>query len=53
MSSEASYTDGNKQKSAYERNELVMRGSFYRGGAFHDIARVAGIKADQSSVLNG
>lgn len=53
MSSEASYTDGTTQKSAYERNELVMRGSFYRGGAFHDIARVAGIKADQSSVLNG
>lgn len=53
MSNQASYTDGNKQKSAYERNELVLRGSFYRGGAFHDIARVAGIKADQSTVLNG
>ena len=53
MSSEASYTDGAKQKSAYERDELVLRGSFYRGGAFKDISRIAGIKADQSSVLNG
>lgn len=48
ISSQASYEDGGVVKSAYQRNELVLRGSFFRGGAFLDRSRVAGIR--QSTV---
>jgi len=44
VSSQASYEDGGVVKSAYQRNELVLRGSFFRGGAFLDKSRVAGIR---------
>lgn len=45
LSTEASYEDSGTVKSAYQRNEMVLRGSFFRGGAIRDISRVAGIKA--------
>lgn len=43
LSTEAAYEDGNVVKSAYQRNELVLRGSFFRGGAIKDTDQVAGI----------
>lgn len=43
LSTEAAYEDGGTVKSAYQRNELVLRGSFFRGGAIKDNAQVAGI----------
>lgn len=33
LSTEAAYEDGEVVKSAFQRNELVLRGSFFRGGA--------------------
>ena len=48
VSTQAAYEDGGVVKSAYQRNELVLRGSFFRGGAFLNRARVAGIR--QSTV---
>lgn len=44
VSSQAAYEDGGVVKSAYQRNELVLRGSFFRGGAFLNRNRVAGIR---------
>lgn len=44
VSSQAAYEDNGVVKSAYQRNELVLRGSFFRGGAFLDRSRVAGIR---------
>lgn len=43
LSTEAAYDDGVSVKSAYQRNELVLRGSFFRGGAIKDVDQVAGI----------
>lgn len=40
----ASYEVGGAVRSAYQRNELVLRGSFFRGGAIKDTSRVAGIE---------
>ena len=48
VSSQASYEDNGIVKSAYQRNELVLRGSFFRGGAVLDRNKVAGIR--QSTV---
>ncbi len=45
LSTEAAYEDNGVVKSAYQRNELVLRGSFFRGGAITDPTRVAGILA--------
>lgn len=45
LSSEASYEEGGVVKSAYQRNEIILRGSFYRGGGIKDIQAVSGIKA--------
>lgn len=45
LSTEAAYEDGGQVKSAYQRNELVLRGSFFRGGAITDPTRVSGILA--------
>jgi hypothetical protein len=45
LSTEAAYEDGDTVKSAYQRNELVLRGSFFRGGAIKDVTQVAGILA--------
>lgn len=45
LSTEAAYEDGEGVKSAYQRNELVLRGSFFRGGAVKDEDKVAAIAA--------
>lgn len=50
ISSQASYEDNGVVKSAYQRNELVLRGSFFRGGAFLDRSRVAGIRQSSTNV---
>jgi hypothetical protein len=36
LSTEAAYEESGTVKSAFQRNELVLRGSFFRGGAFTD-----------------
>ena len=41
LSTEAAYEDNGTVKSAYQRNELVLRGSFFRGGAIKDTDQVA------------
>lgn len=43
LSNDAAYEDGGIVKSAYQRNELVLRGSFFRGGAIKDENQVSGI----------
>lgn len=43
LSTEAAYEDGENVKSAFQRNELVVRGSFFRGGAVKNIEKVAGL----------
>lgn len=45
LSTEASYEVDRVVKSAYQRNELVLRGSFFRGGAVKDEDKVAAISA--------
>ena len=45
ISSDASYEVNGATRSAYQRNELVLRGSFFRGGAIKDTTRVSGILA--------
>jgi hypothetical protein len=44
VSNSASYEVNGVTKSAYQRNELVLRGSFFRGGAILDREVVAGIR---------
>lgn len=44
VATEASYEVNGVVRSAYQRNELVLRGSFFRGGAVKDATRVSGIK---------
>lgn len=43
LSTEAAYEVGDEVRSAYQRNELVLRGSFFRGGAVKDPNKVAGL----------
>ncbi len=43
LSTEAPYEVNGVTRSAYQRNEMVLRGSFFRGGAIKDISRVSGI----------
>lgn len=43
LSTEAAYEDGNDVKSAFQRNELVIRGSFFRGGAVLDESQVTAL----------
>lgn len=43
ISTEAPYEVDGATRSAYQRNEMVLRGSFFRGGAIKDISRVSGI----------
>ena len=45
LSTEASYEQNGVVKSAYQRNELVLRGSFFRGGAVLDTTRVAAMSS--------
>lgn len=50
IATEASYEVGGKVRSAYQRNELVLRGSFFRGGAVKDVSRVSGILKTGASI---
>lgn len=50
VSNSASYEAGGVVKSAYQRNELVLRGSFFRGGAVKDKEVVAGIRQGSTNV---
>ena len=50
VSTEASYEVGGQTRSAYQRNEMVLRGSFFRGGAIKDTSRVAGVTAQASYI---
>ena len=43
ISTDASYEVNGQTRSAYQRNELVLRGSFFRGGAVKDPSRISGI----------
>ena len=45
LSTEAAYEVGEEVRSAYQRNELVLRGSFFRGGAVRNPEKVAAIAA--------
>lgn len=45
LSTEAAYEVGEEVRSAYQRNELVLRGSFFRGGAVRNPDKVAAIAA--------
>lgn len=50
VSNSASYEQSGSTKSAWQRNELVLRGSFFRGGAIKDPTLVAGVR--QGSAAN-
>lgn len=43
LATQAAYEDGGRVKSAFQRNEIVLRGSFFRGGAIKDLNQVAAI----------
>lgn len=43
LSTEAAYETGSAVQSAFQRNELVLRGSFFRGGAIKDDDKVSAI----------
>ena len=43
LSTEAAYEVSSVVKSAFQRNELVLRGSFFRGGAIRDEDKVVGL----------
>jgi HK97 family phage major capsid protein len=45
LSTEAAYEEASVVKSAFQRNELVLRGSFFRGGAVKDDSLVVGLGA--------
>ena len=45
LSTEAAYEIGGEVRSAFQRNELVLRGSFFRGGAIRDVNKVASLSA--------
>lgn len=45
LSTEAAYEDGEVVKSAFQRNELVLRGSFFRGGVIRDEDKVVALGA--------
>jgi len=48
ISADASYEVNGATRSAYQRNELVLRGSFFRGGAVKDASRISGIKQGEA-----
>lgn len=50
LSVDASYEVGGVVRSAYQRNEIVLRGSFFRGGAIKDDAKVSGMSSDVAVV---
>jgi hypothetical protein len=43
LSTEAAYEENSVVKSAFQRNELVLRGSFFRNGAVRDEDKVVGM----------
>lgn len=45
LSTDAAYERSGTVYSAYQRNELVVRGSMFRGGAVRDTSRVRGVRA--------
>jgi hypothetical protein len=45
LSTEASYEIGGAVRSAFQRDELVLRGSFFRGGAIRDYEKVSSLFA--------
>lgn len=45
LSTEAAYEESGTVKSAFQRNEVVLRGSFFRGAAFTDPDMVVGMVA--------
>lgn len=45
LSTDAAYEVGVDFRSAFQRNELVLRGSFFRGGAVKDVDKVAAVAA--------
>lgn len=45
LSTEASYELESEVRSAFQRNELVLRGSFFRNGAIRDEDKVVGLSA--------
>jgi hypothetical protein len=45
LSTDAAYEVDSVVKSAFQRNELVLRGSFFRGGAVKDEDKVAALGA--------
>lgn len=49
LATQASYEDNGTVKSAFQRNEIVLRGSFFRGGAIKDRAQVSGMLAPATS----
>lgn len=49
LATQASYEDNGTVKSAFQRNEIVLRGSFFRGGAIKDSAQVAAMAAPATS----
>ena len=49
VSNSASYEVNGTTRSAYQRNELVLRGSFFRGGAVKDVQVVAGVRQGNSA----
>ncbi len=46
IATQAAYEVGGEVKSAFQRNEIVLRGSFFRGGAIKDVEQVAGLLAN-------
>lgn len=46
LATQAAYEVGGEVRSAFQRNEVVLRGSMFRGGAITDPSRVAGVRAE-------
>jgi hypothetical protein len=49
LATQASYETGGKVKSAFQRNEIVLRGSFFRGGAIKDREQVSALEAEATT----
>lgn len=46
LSTEASYESGGSTYSAFARNEVLLRGAVFRGGAIKDKSRIKGVRAE-------
>ena len=49
LSTDAAYEVNGQTRSAYQRNEMVLRGSFFRGGAIKDPKVISGILQNPES----